>query len=57
MDAVDGWRAVRGEGVLGNWDDETSVNREDGENVCPKFLQTRRELAAYSNISQPSPKS
>ncbi len=38
MGSVYGWRAVRG-GGLANWDDEISVDGEDGENLSPNFLQ------------------
>ncbi len=43
VEAVDWWRAVRGEEGLGNWGNKISLNQEDGENVCPKFLQTLLE--------------
>ncbi len=32
---VNGWRAVRGGGELGNWGDEISINGEDGERLRP----------------------
>ncbi len=50
-----------GGGGLGTWEDEISVNGEDGERLLSKsspasYWNCWRKPGAYFNISQPSPK-